>query len=142
MNYHTIWEFVSADLRTDDTKLVRIARKLSKLEPKVQLRNFPSVEQIQDGSFERFPSKLKKFENSLKLPWVLFSISLIIYSKLTKGLKILWKCQQLKWRKSENKCSLLYSSQTTSDRKNLWYERTLQKIANCLKFAICTIWYT
>ena len=51
-------------VRGDDTKLVRIARKLSKLEPKVQLRNFPSVEQIQDGSFEIFPSKLKKFENS------------------------------------------------------------------------------
>ena len=28
----------------------RIARKLSKLEPKVQLRNFPSVEEIQDES--------------------------------------------------------------------------------------------
>ena len=27
---------------------IRIARKLSKLEPKVLLRNFPSVEQIQD----------------------------------------------------------------------------------------------
>ena len=37
-----------ANLRTDDAKLVRIARKLSKLEPKVLLRNFPSVEQIQD----------------------------------------------------------------------------------------------
>ena len=42
----------SADLRTDDTKLVRIARKLSRLEPKVLLRNFPSVEQIQDGGSE------------------------------------------------------------------------------------------
>lgn len=58
-----------------------IARKLSKLEPKVQLRNFPSVEQIQDGSFERFPTKSKKLENSLKLPGVLFSISLIIYTE-------------------------------------------------------------
>ena len=71
-------------VRGDDTKLVRIARKLSKLEPKVQLRNFPSVEQIQDGSFEIFPSKLKKFENSLKLPRVLFSISLIIYIRQIK----------------------------------------------------------
>ena len=68
-------------MRTDDTKLVRIARKLSRLEPKVQRRNFPSVEQIQDGSFEIFPSKLKKFENPLKLPVLLFSISLIIYSE-------------------------------------------------------------
>ena len=82
MNYQRVLEFVSADLRTDDTKLVRIARKLSKLEPKVQLRNFPSVEQIQDGSFEIFPAKCKKFENSLKLPGVLFSISLIIYNYL------------------------------------------------------------
>ena len=31
-------------------------------------------------SFEIFPSKLKKFENFLKLPVLLFSISLIIYS--------------------------------------------------------------
>ncbi len=37
------------DLRTDDTKLVRIARKLSEVEPQVQKRNFPSVEQIQDS---------------------------------------------------------------------------------------------
>ena len=48
----------SADLRTDDTKLVRIARKLSKLEPKVLLRNFPSTEQIQEkagmGLFFRY----------------------------------------------------------------------------------------
>ena len=78
MNYLRVLEFLSADLRTDDTKLVRIARKLSKLEPKVQLRNFPSVEQIQDGSFEILPPKLKKFDNYLKLPGVLFSISLII----------------------------------------------------------------
>ena len=78
INHQEVWEFVSADLRTDDTKLVRIARKLSKLEPKVQLRNFPSVEQIQDGSFEIFPPECKKFENSLKLPGVLFSISLLI----------------------------------------------------------------
>ena len=32
---------------------IRIARKLSKLEPKVLLRNFPSVEQIQDKSHLR-----------------------------------------------------------------------------------------
>jgi hypothetical protein len=44
----------SADFRTDDTsdnnlsELVRIARKLSWLEPKVQRRNFPSVEEIQE----------------------------------------------------------------------------------------------
>ena len=36
------------------------------------------MEQIQDGSFGNFSSKLKKFENSLKLPGVVFSISLII----------------------------------------------------------------
>ena len=43
---------VRADLRTDDTsesELVRIARKLSVLEPKVQKRDFPSVEHIQDN---------------------------------------------------------------------------------------------
>ena len=33
--------------------LCRIARKLSKLEPKVLLRNFPSVEEIQDSASER-----------------------------------------------------------------------------------------
>ena len=40
-----------ADLRTDDATelLVRIARKLSKLEPKVLLRNFLSVEQNQEN---------------------------------------------------------------------------------------------
>ena len=43
-----LWRERRADLRTDDTKLVRIARKLSKLERKVLLRNFPSVEQIQE----------------------------------------------------------------------------------------------
>ena len=31
---------------------IRIARKLSNLEPTVQLRNFPSVEQIQDSGSE------------------------------------------------------------------------------------------
>jgi hypothetical protein len=70
--------------RNEQSEL-RIARKLSILEPKVQLRNFPSVEQIQDGSFEILPSKLKKFENSLKLPRVLFSISLIIYNHSEGG---------------------------------------------------------
>ena len=38
-------------------------------------------------SFEIFPPKCKKFENSLKLPGVLFSISLIIYNN--KGLNII-----------------------------------------------------
>ena len=37
---------------------IRIARKLSKLEPKVLLRNFPSVEQIQDRREE--PSRPTK----------------------------------------------------------------------------------
>ena len=42
----------SADLRTDGVKRVRIARKLSGVEPQVQKRNFPSVEQIQDSANE------------------------------------------------------------------------------------------
>ena len=42
----------SADLRTDGVKRVRIARKLSGVEPQVQKRNFPSVEQIQDRANE------------------------------------------------------------------------------------------
>ena len=61
----------SADLRTDDTKLVRIARKLSKLEPKVLLRNFPSVEQIQDsGSELRLESfaKVEDLKHNSELP--------------------------------------------------------------------------
>ena len=41
-----------ADLRTDGAKRVRIARKLSEVEPQVQKRNFPSVEQIQDSECE------------------------------------------------------------------------------------------
>ena len=70
-----------ANLRTDDAKLVRIARKLSKLEPKVLLRNFPSVEQIQDkvpetgwGAFRRVGRYNKnkslqwKIENGKSLP--------------------------------------------------------------------------
>ena len=39
-----------ADGRHEQSELVRIARKLSDVEPKVQKRNFPSVEQIQDES--------------------------------------------------------------------------------------------
>ena len=39
-----------ADGRRERSELVRIARKLSLSEPKVQKRNFPSVEQIQDES--------------------------------------------------------------------------------------------
>jgi len=38
-----------ADGRHEQSELVRIAKKLSKLEPKVQLRNFLSVEQIKDS---------------------------------------------------------------------------------------------
>ncbi len=50
--------------------------------------NYQRVLECVSVCFERFPSKLKKFENSLKLPGVLFSISLIIYSRavsLTKN---------------------------------------------------------
>ena len=47
----------SADLRTDGVKRVRIARKLSGVEPQVQKRNFPSVEQIQDKSRLRHHKK-------------------------------------------------------------------------------------
>ena len=36
--------------RHERSKLVRIARKLSEVEPQVQKRNFPSVEQIQEKS--------------------------------------------------------------------------------------------
>ena len=58
-------------MRTDDAKLVRIARKLSKLEPKVLLRNFPSVEQIQDsGSELRLESfaKVEDLKHNSELP--------------------------------------------------------------------------
>ena len=68
-------------MRTDDAKLVRIARKLSKLEPKVLLRNFPSVEQIQDkvpkigwgavrrvGRYNKNKSFQWKIENGKSLP--------------------------------------------------------------------------
>ena len=43
-----------ADLRTDvvPQAQIRIARKLSGVEPQVQKRNFPSVEQIQDSANE------------------------------------------------------------------------------------------
>ena len=43
----------SADLRTDVVPQapIRLARKLSGVEPQVQKRNFPSVEQIQDASY-------------------------------------------------------------------------------------------
>ena len=61
----------SADLRTDDMKLVRIARKLSKLESKVLLRNFLSVEQIQDsGSELRLESfaKVEDLKHNSELP--------------------------------------------------------------------------
>ena len=41
--------------------------------------NYQRVLEFVSLSFEIFPRKLKKFENSLKLPGVVFSISLIIY---------------------------------------------------------------
>ena len=60
---------------------IRIARKLSKLEPKVLLRNFPSVEQIQDkvpkigwgavrrvGRYNKNKSFQWKIENGKSLP--------------------------------------------------------------------------
>ena len=40
--------------------------------------NYHRVLEFVSVSFERFPPKFKKFKNSLKLPGVLFSISLII----------------------------------------------------------------
>ena len=43
--------------------------------------NYQRVLEFVSGSFEIFPSKLKEFENSLKLPGVVFSISLIIYTR-------------------------------------------------------------
>ena len=42
---------------------IRIARKLSKLEPKVLLRNFPSVEQIQDSGSELRLESFAKVED-------------------------------------------------------------------------------
>ena len=44
--------------------------------------NYQRVLKFVSGSFEIFPSKCAKFENSLKLPGVLFSISLIIYTNV------------------------------------------------------------
>ena len=46
--------------------------------------NYQIVLEFVSVSFERFPRKLKKFDNSLELPGVLFSISLIIYNDLNK----------------------------------------------------------
>ena len=46
----------------------------------VSLRmDYQRVSEFVSVSFERFTSECKKFENSLKLPGVFFSISLIIY---------------------------------------------------------------
>ena len=42
--------------------------------------NYQGVLEFVSGSFEILPQECKKFENSLKLPRVLFSISLIIYT--------------------------------------------------------------
>ena len=44
--------------------------------------NYHRVLEFVSVSFERFPPKFKKFKNSLKLPGVLFSISLIISDNL------------------------------------------------------------
>ena len=46
---------------------IRIARKLSILEPKVLLRNFPSVEQIQDES--RLPLHKEPLNKSSAAPY-------------------------------------------------------------------------
>ena len=51
--------------------------------------NYLEVWEFVSESFEIFPSKLKKFENSLKLPGVLFSISLIIYKNIEE-----WKIER------------------------------------------------
>jgi len=42
--------------------------------------NYHGVLEFVSDNFEILPPKVKKFENSLKLPGVLFSISLIIYT--------------------------------------------------------------
>jgi len=44
--------------------------------------NYQTVWEFVSLGFEILPRKLEKFENSLKLPGVLFSISLIIYKNL------------------------------------------------------------
>ena len=44
--------------------------------------DYQTVWEFVSDNFERFPPEYKKFENSLKLPGVLFSISLIIYNQL------------------------------------------------------------
>ena len=49
---------------------------------KLSSKSISNFENELSVSFEILPSKLKKFENSLKLPGVLFSISLIIYNNL------------------------------------------------------------
>ena len=58
--------------------------------------NYQRILEFVSVSFEIFPSKLKKFENSLKLPGVLFLISLIIYKvqeTVFEGLKKVHKEQ-------------------------------------------------
>ena len=46
--------------------------------------NYQRVLEFLSVIFEVFPPEYKKFENSLKLPGVLFSISLIIYRLFTE----------------------------------------------------------
>ena len=64
--------------RHERSELVRIARKLSKLEPKVLLRNFPSVEEIQE---ESHPLCIK--QDGLLFYPVLFWDECILMSLLT-----------------------------------------------------------
>lgn len=56
---------------------------------KLSSKSISNFENELSVSFEILPSKLKKFENSLKLPGVLFSISLIIYTKNILKIKVI-----------------------------------------------------
>ena len=48
-------------------------------------------------------------------------------SNCREALKIKRKCERLKCRKSERKCSLIFLNQLTSDRQNPYNEQALQK---------------
>ena len=80
--------------------------------------NYLGVWEFISVSFEIFPPKLKKFENSLKLPGVLFSISLIIYNKEAKA-----KAEAEKLAKQANMSELEKANAELADWKAKYQEK-------------------
>ena len=75
MQKHT--RFEKKEQRICGWTLVQIARKLSKLEPEVQLRNFPSVEQIQDRDFKNYKiAKISWYLDKILKTTIFLSITL------------------------------------------------------------------